>query len=65
VQEVYALAADIGGMGFIFSHHAQILSNNGLVNIHTLEAARRMAPLAISTVHRPASTQNIARPTLT
>jgi GDP-D-mannose 3', 5'-epimerase len=40
VDEVYALAADMGGMGFISSHHAQILHNNSLINIHTLDAAR-------------------------
>jgi GDP-D-mannose 3', 5'-epimerase len=40
VDEVYALAADMGGMGFISSHHAQILHNNALINLHTLEAAR-------------------------
>ena len=39
VDEVYALAADMGGMGFISAHHAQILHNNALINIHTLEAA--------------------------
>jgi nucleoside-diphosphate-sugar epimerase len=41
IDEVYALAADMGGMGFISSHHAQILHNNSLINIQTLEAARR------------------------
>jgi nucleoside-diphosphate-sugar epimerase len=40
VDEVFALAADMGGMGYISSHHAQILHNNALINIHTLEAAR-------------------------
>ncbi|HTH51943.1 MAG TPA: NAD-dependent epimerase/dehydratase family protein [Pyrinomonadaceae bacterium] len=40
IDEVYALAADMGGMGFISSHHAQILHNNSLINIHTLDAAR-------------------------
>lgn len=40
VDEVYALAADMGGMGFISSHHAQILYNNSLINLHTLEAAK-------------------------
>jgi GDP-D-mannose 3',5'-epimerase len=40
VGEVYALAADMGGMGFISNHHAQILYNNSLINLHTLEAAR-------------------------
>src|SRR5271156_3907039 len=40
IDEVYALAADMGGMGFISSHHAEILRNNSLINIHTLDAAR-------------------------
>jgi len=40
IDEVYALAADMGGMGFISSHHAQILYNNSLINLHTLDAAR-------------------------
>ena len=40
VDEVYALAADMGGMGFISANHAQILHNNSLINLHTLEAAR-------------------------
>jgi GDP-D-mannose 3',5'-epimerase len=39
-EEVYALAADMGGMGFISAHHAQILYNNSLINLHTLEAAK-------------------------
>ena len=39
IDEVYALAADMGGMGFISAHHAQILHNNALINLHTLEAA--------------------------
>lgn len=41
VDEVYALAADMGGMGFISCHHAEILHNNALINFHTLEAARQ------------------------
>ncbi len=41
VDQVYALAADMGGMGFISAHHAQILYNNSLINLHTLEAARQ------------------------
>lgn len=39
VEEVYALAADMGGMGFISCHHAEILHNNILINTHTIEAA--------------------------
>ena len=40
VDQVYALAADMGGMGFISANHALILHNNALINLHTLEAAR-------------------------
>ena len=40
-DEVYALAADMGGMGYISAHHALILHNNSLINLHTLEAARQ------------------------
>src|SRR5262245_25097352 len=40
IDEVYALAADMGGMGYISTHNAEILRNNGLISIHTLEAAR-------------------------
>lgn len=40
IDHVYALAADMGGMGFISSHHAEILHNNSLINLHTLQAAR-------------------------
>jgi len=40
VHEVYALAADMGGMGFISRYHAQILHNNVLISTHSLEAAR-------------------------
>jgi GDP-D-mannose 3', 5'-epimerase len=41
IDEVYALAADMGGMGFISSHHSQILFNNATINFHTLEAAHQ------------------------
>jgi GDP-D-mannose 3',5'-epimerase len=40
VHQVYALAADMGGMGFISANHSRILSNNSLINLHTIEAAR-------------------------
>ena len=41
VDSVYALAADMGGMGYISTNHARILFNNSLINLNTLEAARR------------------------
>ncbi|MGD0173753.1 MAG: NAD-dependent epimerase/dehydratase family protein [Anaerolineales bacterium] len=40
IEEMYGLAADMGGMGFISKFHAQILHNNILINTHSLEAAR-------------------------
>jgi nucleoside-diphosphate-sugar epimerase len=40
VSEVYALAADMGGMGFISANHARILYSNALINLHTIDAAR-------------------------
>ena len=40
IDHVYGLAADMGGMGFISAHHAEILHNNALINLHMLEAAR-------------------------
>ncbi len=40
IEEVYGLAADMGGMGFISSNHSVILRNNSLINTHTLEASR-------------------------
>ena len=41
VTEVYALAADIGGMGYISSHNATILHHNTLISAHIIEAARQ------------------------
>lgn len=41
IDTVYMLAADMGGMGRIQSGaDAEILTNNALINLHTLEAAR-------------------------
>lgn len=40
IDHVYALAADMGGMGFISANHATILYNNSLINLNTMEAAR-------------------------
>ena len=40
MDEVYALAANMGGIGFIRSHKAEIVRDNTLINMHTIEAAR-------------------------
>jgi len=40
IDEVYNLAANMGGIGFIESHKAEIMHDNVLINVHMLEAAR-------------------------
>mmetsp|Transcript_19778 Transcript_19778/g.29573 ORF Transcript_19778/g.29573 Transcript_19778/m.29573 type:complete len:368 (-) Transcript_19778:102-1205(-) len=39
-DEVYNLAADMGGMGFIQSNHSVILYNNTMISFNMMEAAR-------------------------
>lgn len=41
VDEVYHLAADMGGIGYITSFHAEIARNDTMINVHMLEAARQ------------------------
>jgi len=41
VDEVYALAANMGGIGFIESNKAVIVRDNTLINLQTIEAARQ------------------------
>jgi GDP-D-mannose 3', 5'-epimerase len=40
VDEVYHLAADMGGIGYITAFHAEISINNTLINAHMLKAGR-------------------------
>lgn len=40
IDEVYGLAADMGGMGYISANNSLILHNNSLINLHMLEASR-------------------------
>jgi nucleoside-diphosphate-sugar epimerase len=40
MDEVYGLAANMGGIGFIETHKAEIVRDNTLININSLEAAR-------------------------
>ena len=40
-DEVYQLAADMGGMGFIHSAETQIMHNSMLVNVNLVEAVAR------------------------
>ena len=41
-DEVYQLAADMGGMGFISVAECEVLRNNALINIHMTHAAAKM-----------------------
>ncbi len=40
MDQVYALAADMGGIGFIEQNKGPIVRNNTLINLHTIESAR-------------------------
>jgi GDP-D-mannose 3', 5'-epimerase len=40
ITQVYNLAADMGGIGYITASHADISRNNILINAHMLEASR-------------------------
>ena len=40
IDEVYHLAADMGGIGYISAFHADIARNSAMINLHLLEAAR-------------------------
>jgi len=40
IDDVYQLAADMGGIGYITAFHADVALNNVLINAHMLEAAR-------------------------
>jgi nucleoside-diphosphate-sugar epimerase len=42
VNQVYNLAADMGGIGFITAYHADIARHNILINAHMLEASRML-----------------------
>jgi len=40
MEDVYQLAADMGGIGYITANHATLSRNNILINSHMLEASR-------------------------
>ncbi|MBS0625109.1 MAG: NAD-dependent epimerase/dehydratase family protein [Verrucomicrobia bacterium] len=40
-DEVYQLAANMGGMGFISTHASEIMRDSSLINLHILEQARK------------------------
>lgn len=46
IEEVYQLAADMGGAGYIFTgeHDADVMSNSALINLNILNACRKFKP---------------------
>ena len=40
IDQVYHLAADVGGRGYVSAHRAKIARNNTLIGLHLLEASR-------------------------
>jgi len=40
IDQVYNLAADMGGIGYITANHADIARNNTLINTHMIDASR-------------------------
>lgn len=40
IDEVYNLAADMGGIGYITAYHADVARNNTLINTNIIEASR-------------------------
>jgi len=41
IDRVFNLAADMGGMGFITTHDAEIIRNNTMINVNMIEAAHQ------------------------
>src|SRR5918992_6222601 len=65
MDQVYNLAADLGGIGYITAYHADISRDNILINTHMLEASHLngasdtfIPPLLVFTrcINRPAPT---------
>ena len=55
-DEVYQLAADMGGMGFIHSAECEIMHNSILINVHMITTAAEMGVPATSSRRRCAFT---------
>ena len=51
-DEVYQLAADMGGMGFIRSAECDIMHNSALINIHMIDTAAKMGRSARRTLEK-------------
>ena len=71
IDEVYQLAADMGGAGYIFTgeHDAAVMHNSATINLNVLEAGRQARReevlLLFLGLHLSASTTNWTRTTRT
>ena len=61
IDEVYNLAADMGGIGYITAYHADIARNNILINAHMLDASRQNGVKHFLFSSSRASTRNQAK----
>jgi hypothetical protein len=52
VDEVYHLTANMGGIGFIEAHKAEIVRDNTLIDTHMLEAARAGGVHSLGAIRR-------------
>ena len=52
-DEVYQLAADMGGMGFISVAECEVLHNNALINIHMCQRSSNFYPFRSSKNYPP------------
>ena len=55
IDEVYELAANMGGIGFIEANKAVIVHDNTLINTHMIEAARQNGASRFLYTSSPAS----------
>jgi nucleoside-diphosphate-sugar epimerase len=62
-DEVYQLAADMGGAGYVFTgeHDADIMHNSATINLNIVERCRITGVKKYSILHLPACTLNIIR----
>lgn len=60
IDEVYQLAADMGGAGYVFTgdHDACIMDNSAMINLNVLEFGRQAGVRKFFVLHQPASTRN-------
>ena len=61
-DEVYQLAADLGGMGFIHSAETEIVHHSALINIYMTDQAARLGVLCRGGRRRPQGLTGVTLP---